>query len=90
VTTTLRAPYPPDHVHESKKLIAARLGKNCVKAVNRLMDRAEDPLPVLWCKRRHTWIISEADLTAWDARQAVSANLAEELGLVPKRRRAAA
>jgi hypothetical protein len=81
--------YRPDHVHESKKVIAKRLGKNSVKTVNRLMDRATDPLPVVWCRRRSQWIIVEADLAAWDARQAVPADKAEEMGLVPRRRRAA-
>lgn len=88
MTSNPPAAYPPDHVHESKKLIAARLGKG-IKALNRLMDRAENPLPVRWCRRRNAWIIVEADLVAWDERQCVSADEAEEMGLVPKRRRAA-
>ncbi len=89
MTPDASAAYPPDYVHESKKRIAARLGRSCVKTVNRLMDRTVDPLPVSWCRRRNQWIITEADLAAWDARQRVSAGKAEEMGLVPKRRRAA-
>jgi hypothetical protein len=88
VTKTPPAAYPPDHVHESKKLIAKRLGK-CVKYLNKLMDQVENPLPVTWCRRRHAWIIVEAELVAWDAGQRVTADKAEEMGLVPKRRKAA-
>ncbi len=83
------APYPPEHVHETKKLIAARLGKADVRAVNRRIDQTDDPLPVRWCRRRNTWIISEADIAAWAARQAVPAGEAKRMGLIPKRCKAA-
>ena len=88
VTPNPPTAYPPEHVHASKKLIAARLGKG-IKAVNKLMYRDKDPLPVAWCRRRSMWVIVEADLLAWDAKQFVPRKQAEEMGLVPKRRKAA-
>jgi hypothetical protein len=73
----------------SKKLIAKRLGRTCVKGLNKLIRRKVDPLPVKWCRRRNTWVIREADIAAWDERQLVPADEAEKMGFVPKRHRAA-
>ncbi len=87
--TDVPCTYPPDHVHESKKRIAMRLGRSCLKALNKLIEREVDPLPVEWCRRRCAWIIVEADLAAWDARQRVSTAEAREMGLVRKRHSAA-
>jgi hypothetical protein len=88
VKSNAGATYSPEHVHETKKLIGKRLGIG-VKAVNKLMDREQDPLPVKWCRRRERWIVTESDLAAWDGRQAVEPSQAEEMGLVPRRRKAA-
>jgi hypothetical protein len=76
------ATYPANYVHETKKLIAARMGVG-TKRVTELMKR-EDAPPVKWCRSKEKWVCQEEELQQWERGQNIPAREAVEKGLVRK------